>query len=136
MQEESQQGLEIDPYFSPNPKTQNTHKMAEWSCDRDTDALCFSILMFREGLLLSPCEEKIENQIMGKMENPNLLSLEGESKQIKDVFTDRFDGVGSFSCMLLRKFIDSRDISTTYLGVDNLSLRDYHVAECSFPIYF
>ena len=32
---------------------------------------------------------------MGKMESPNLLSLEGESKQIKDVFTDRFDWCGS-----------------------------------------
>ena len=30
MQEESQQGLKIDPYF-PQSKTQNTHKMAEWS---------------------------------------------------------------------------------------------------------
>ena len=38
-------------------------------------------------------KEKIESQIVGKMENPNLLSLEGEIKQIKDVFTDRFDGV-------------------------------------------
>ena len=33
----------------------------------------------QEGLLLIQCEEKIESQIMGKMEKPNLLSLEGES---------------------------------------------------------
>ena len=62
------------------------------------------------------------------------MSLEGESKQIKDVFTDRFDGVVHY-LHATEKFIDSRDISTTYLGVDILSLRDYHVAECSFPIY-
>ena len=54
--------------------------------------------------------------------------------KIKDVFTDRFDGVVHY-LHATEKFIDSRDISTTYLGVDNLSLRDYHVAECSFPIY-
>ena len=51
---------------------------------------------------------------MGKMENPNLLSLEGESKQIKDVFTDKFDGV-VYYLHATEKFIDSRDISTTYL---------------------
>ena len=132
MQEESQQGLEIDPYF-PQSKTQNTHKMAEWSVI-GTQMHYVQHPHVQEGLLLNQCEEKIESQIMGKMESPNLLSLEGESKQIKDVFTDRFDGVVHY-LHATEKFIDSRDISTTYLGVDNLSLRDYHVAECSFPIY-
>ena len=68
MQEESQQELEIDPYF-PQSKTQNTHKMAEWS---------------------------VIGTQMHYVQHPHvqeLLSLEGESKQIKDVFTDRFDGV-------------------------------------------
>ena len=132
MQEESQQGLEIDPYF-PQSKTQNTHTMAEWSVI-GTQMHYVQHPHVQEGLLLNQCEEKIESQIVGKMENPNLLSLEGESKQIKDVFTDRFDGVVHY-LHATEKFIDSRDISTTYLGVDNLSLRDYHVAECSFPIY-
>ena len=91
MQEQSQQGLEIDPYF-PQSKTQNTHKMAEWSV-MGTQMHYVQHPHVQEGLLLNQCEEKIESQIVGKMENPNLLSLEGESKQIKDGFTDRFDGV-------------------------------------------
>ena len=132
MQEESQQGLEIDPYF-PQSKTQNTHKMAEWSVI-GTQMHYVQHPHVQEGLLLNQCEQKIDSQIMGKMESPNLLSLEGESKQIKDVFTDRFDCVVHF-LHATEKFIDSRDIPTTYLGVDSLSLRDYHVAECSFPIY-
>ena len=132
MQEESQIGLEIDPYFSQS-KTQNTHKKAEWSVI-GTQIHYAQHPHIREGLLMNQCEEKIESQVMGKMENPNLLSLEVESKQIKDVFTDRFNALVHY-LHATEKFIDSRDSSTTYLGVDNLSLRDYHVAECSFQIY-
>ena len=116
MQEESQQGLEIDPYF-PQSKTQNTHKMAEWSVI-GTQMHYVQHPHVQEGLLLNQCEEKIESQIMGKMENPNLLSLEGESKQIKDVFTDKFDGVvqlspidmlidsGASKCYMSKTFYD------------------------------
>ena len=57
MQEESQQGLEIDPYF-PLSKTQNTHKMAEWSVI-GTQMHYVQHPHVQEGLLLNPCEEKI-----------------------------------------------------------------------------
>ena len=64
MQEESQQGLEIDPYF-PQSKTQNTHKMAEWSVI-GTQMHYVQHPHVQEGLLLNQCEEKIEAKLWVK----------------------------------------------------------------------
>ena len=102
MQEESQQGLEIDPYF-PKSKTQNTHKMAEWSVI-GTQMHYVQHPHVQEGLLLNQCEEKIESQIVGKMEHPNLLSLEGESKQMK-MYSLIDLMVWLITCMLLRNLL-------------------------------
>ena len=133
IQEDSERGLEIDPYF-PQSKTQNTHKMAEWSVLGTQMHYVQHPQEYKEGLLLNRCEEKIESQIVGKMENPKLLSLEGESEMVKDTFNDRFEDVIHY-LHATEMFIDSRDISTTYLGVESLTLKDFHVAECSFLIY-
>ena len=133
IQIDSERGLEIEPYF-PQSKTQNTRKMAEWSVIGTQMHYVQHSNQKREGLLLNSCDEKIESQIVGKIENPKLLSLEGESEGVKETFKDRFEDVVHY-LHATEKFIDSRDISTTYLGVDNLTLKDFHVAECSFPIY-
>ena len=133
LHEQSERGTEIDPYY-PQSKTQNTHKMSEWSVLGTQMHYVQHPQRQNEGLLLNQCEEKIESQILGKMETPKLLSLEGESEVINETFSDRFEDVVHF-LHATEKFIDSRDISTTYLGVDNLTLRDFHYAECSFPIY-
>ena len=82
IQNDSERGLEIDPYF-PQSKTQNTHKMAEWSVIGTQMHYVQHPNQKREGLLLNSCDEKIESQIVGKMENPKLLSLEGESEELK-----------------------------------------------------
>ena len=59
IQEESQERLEIDPYF-PQSKGQNTHKMAKWSVI-GTQMHYVQHHDIQEGLLLNQCEEKIES---------------------------------------------------------------------------
>ena len=102
MQEESQQGLEIDPYF-PESKTQNTHKMAEWSVI-GTQMHYVQHPHVQEGLLLNQCEEKIESQIVGKMENPNLLSWK-EKVSVSKMYSLIDLKVWFITCMLLRNLL-------------------------------
>ena len=85
IQENSERGQEIDSYF-PQSKTQNTHKMAEWSVIGTQMHYVKHPNEQKEGLIIDNCDEKIESQIMGKMESPKLMSLEGESEGIKETF--------------------------------------------------
>ena len=62
------------------------------------------------------------------------MSLQGDKANVNEIFCDRFEDV-MHHLHVTEKFVDSRDISTTYLGVENLALKDFHVAECPFPIY-
>ena len=133
MQEESEMQTEIDPYY-PKSSTQNTHKMDEWSVLGTQMHYVQHPHSGNGGLILNQCESKVENEILNRIENPENLSLQGENGTIKETFCDQFEDV-IHHLHVIEKFIDSRDISTTYLGVEKLTLRDFHVAECSFPIY-
>ncbi|MCG8626241.1 MAG: hypothetical protein MJE68_30115, partial [Proteobacteria bacterium] len=133
IQDESVRQSEIDPYF-PKAKAQNTHKMAEWSVFGTQMHYVNHPQGQRGELLLNQIEEKMEKQILNRIETPKLMHLEGESIVVNETFCDRFEDV-IHHLHVTEKFNDSRDIATTYLGVENLSLKDYHVAECSFPRY-
>ena len=133
LQEESEMPTEIEQYY-PKAKTQNTHRMDEWSVLGTQMHYVQHPHSGNGGLTLNQCEEKIANQIISKIESPKEMSLQGDSVVIKEVFHDKFEDV-VHHLHVTEKFIDSRDISTTYLGVENLTLKDFHVAECTFPIY-
>ena len=133
LQEESEMPTEIEQYY-PKAKTQNTHRMDEWSVLGTQMHYVQHPHSGNEGLTLNQCEEKIANQIISKIESPKEMSLQGDSSVVKEVFHDKFEDV-VHHLHFTEKFIDSRDISTTYLGVENLTLKDFHVAECTFPIY-
>ena len=77
--------------------------MAEWSVI-GTQMHYVQHPHVQEGLLLNKCEEKIESQIMGKMENPNLLSYEGESTKSK-MYSLIDLMVWFITCMLLRNLL-------------------------------
>ena len=55
-------------------------------------------------------------------------------KSVKEVFCDQFEEVQNF-LHLSDAFNDARDVSTTYLGTDQVMLKDHFQPECSFPIY-
>ena len=131
--QESEMPTEIEKYY-PKAKTQNTHRMDEWSVLGTQMHYVQYPHSGNGGLTLNQCEEKITNQIISKMESPKEMSLQGDSNVVKEVFHDKFEDV-VHHLHFTEKFIDSRDISTTYLGVENLTLKDFHVAECTFPIY-
>ena len=133
MQEESEMPTEIEQYY-PKAKTQNTHRMDEWSVLGTQMHYVQHPHSGNGGLTLNQCEDKIANQIISKIESPKEMSLQGDSNIVKEVFHDKFEDV-VHHLHLTEKFIDSRDISTTYLGVENITLKDFHVAECTFPIY-
>ena len=133
LQEESEMPTEIEQYY-PKAKTQNTHRMDEWSVLGTQMHYVQHPHSGNGGLTLNQCEEKIANQIISKIESPKEMSLQGDSNVVKEVFHDKFEDV-VHHLHVTEKFIDSRDISTTYLGVENLTLKDFHVAECTFPIY-
>ena len=133
LQEESEMPTEIEQYY-PKAKTQNTHRMDEWSVLGTQMHYVQHPHSGNGGLTLNQCEEKIANQIISKIESPKEMSLQGDSNIVKEVFHDKFEDV-VHHLHFTEKFIDSRDISTTYLGVENLTLKDFHVAECTFPIY-
>ena len=133
LQEESEMPTEIEQYY-PKAKTQNTHRMDEWSVLGTQMHYVQHPHSGNGGLTLNQCEEKIANQIISKIESPKEMSLQGDSNVVKEVFHDKFEDV-VHHLHFTEKFIDSRDISTTYLGVENLTLKDFHVAECTFPIY-
>ena len=133
LQEESEMPTEIEQYY-PKAKTQNTHRMDEWSVLGTQMHYVQHPHSGNGGLTLNQCEEKVANQIISKIESPKEMSLQGDSNVVKEVFHDKFEDV-VHHLHFTEKFIDSRDISTTYLGVENLTLKDFHVAECTFPIY-
>ena len=60
---------------------------------------------------------------MSKIESPKEMSLQGDSAIVNEVFHDKFEDV-IHHLHVTEKFIDSRDISTTYLGVDCMSQRN------------
>ena len=133
LQEESEMPKEVDQYY-PKAKTQNTHKMDEWSVLGTQMHYVQHPNSGNVGLILNQCEEKIAYQIVSKLEKPKQISLQGDSANLNEAFCDRFEDV-VHHLHVTEKFIDSRDISTTYLGVENLTLRDFHATECTFPIY-
>ena len=88
-------------------KTQNTHRMDEWSVLGTQMHYVQHPHSGNGGLTLNQCEEKIANQIINKIENPKEMSLQGDSNVVKEVFHDKFEDV-VHHLHFTEKFIDSR----------------------------
>ena len=133
IESEEENPIKVDPYY-PNSKVTNTHEMSEWSVFNTRMHYVTQPQQSGNSLVFNKCEEKVEQGILGKTDEPNLLELAESEEAVKVVFTDQFDEVQNF-LHLSDVFKDSRDISTTYLGTDTVMLKDHFVPECSFPIY-
>ena len=130
---EKEKPQKIDPYF-PNSDMRNTHGMSEWSVLNTQMHYVTHPNQSGNELVFSKCEDKIEQEILGKTDRPDLLALAESDESVKKVFCDQFEDVQNL-LHLSDVFKDSRDISTTYLGTDVVMLKDHFVPECSFPIY-
>ena len=92
LQEESEMPTEIEQYY-PKAKTQNTHRMDEWSVLGTQMHYVQHPHSGNGGLTLNQCEDKIANQIISKIESPKEMSLQGDSNIVKEVFHDKFEDV-------------------------------------------
>ena len=131
--QECDRPMDTDPYNLKGNK-QNNHRMAEWSVFGTQMHYVNHPSQNQSGLLLNKCENKIEQGILNKVDSPQMMKLVEADQKLIENFTDRFEEVVHHLHMT-ETFSDSRDIATTYLGKDNLSLTDSHYAECAFPIY-
>ena len=123
----------VDPYF-PNSKEINTHEMSEWSVLNTKMHYVQHPRQAENSLVYSKCEDKIEQGILDKVAKPELVDMSVEDKSVKEVFCDQFEEVQNF-LHLSDAFNDARDVSTTYLGTDQVMLKDHFQPDCSFPIY-
>ena len=123
----------VDPYF-PNSREINTHEMSEWSVLNTKMHYVQHPRQAENSLVYSTCEDKIEQGILDKVAKPELVDMSVEDKSVKEVFCDQFEEVQNF-LHLSGAFNDARDVSTTYLGTDQIMLKDHFQSECSFPIY-
>ena len=123
----------VDPYF-PNSKEINTHEMSEWSVLNTKMHYVQHPRQAENSLVYSKCEDKIEQGILDKVAKPGLVDMSVGDKSVKEMFCDQFEEVQNF-LHLSDAFNDARDVSTTYLGTDQVMLKDHFQPECSFPIY-
>ena len=125
--------MKVYPYF-PNSKEINTHEMSEWSVLNTKMHYVQHPRQAENSLLYSKCEDKIEQGILDKVAKPELVDMSVGENSVKEVFCDQFEEVQNF-LHLSDAFNDARDVSTTYLGTDQVMLKDHFQPECSFPIY-
>ena len=123
----------VDPYF-PNSKEINTHEMSEWSVLNTKMHYVQHPRQAENSLVYSKCEDKIEQGILDKVAKPELVDMSVGDKSVKEVFCDQFEEVQNF-LHLSDAFNDAKDVSTTYLGTDQVMLKDHFQPEYSFPIY-
>ena len=123
----------VDPYF-PNSKEINTHEMSEWSVLNTKMHYVQHPRQAENSLVYSKCEDKIEQGILDKVAKPELVDMSVEDNSVKEIFCDQFEEVQNL-LHLSDAFNDARDVSTTYLGTDQVMLKDHFQPECSFPIY-
>ena len=131
VQEEKPQ--KVYPYY-PNSKEINTHEMSEWSVLNTKMHYVQHPRQAENSLVYSKCEDKIEQGILNKVEKPELVDMSVGDSSVREMFCDQFEGVQNF-LRLSDTFNDARDVSTTYLGTDQVMLKDHFMPECSFPIY-
>ena len=125
--------MKVDPYF-PNSKEINTHEMSEWSVLNTKMHYVQHPRQAENSLVYSKCEDEIEQGILDKVAKPELVDMSIGDNSVKEVFCDQFEEVQNF-LHLSDAFNDARDVSTTYLGTDQVMLKDHFQPECSFPIY-
>ena len=131
VQEEKSQ--KVDPYY-PNSKEINTHEMSEWSVLNTKMHYVQHPRQVENSLVYSKCEDKIEQGILNKVVKPELVDMSVGDSSVRDMFCDQFEEVQIF-LHLSDAFSDAWDVSTTYLGTDQVMLKDHFMPECLFPIY-
>ena len=123
----------VDPYY-PGAKMQNTHRMSEWSVFGTRMSYTTHPQQVNNGMVLNRCDDKVYDTIVNRMGKPELVKVADTRKEVLNVFEDSFEEVGNY-LHLTSKFNDARDIATTHLGMEGISLKDRFTPELSFPIY-
>ena len=108
--------------------------MSEWSVLNTKMHYVQHPRQAENSLVYSKCEDKIEQGILNKIEKPELVDMSVEDNSVRERFCDQFEEVQNF-LHLSDSLNDARDVSTTYLGTDQVMLKDHFIPECSFPIY-
>ena len=133
VENESDLGVQIDPYY-PNSKRKNLHKMEDWSVLGTKMHYTCHPSELDKGVVFSRAEDKIEKHMLNRSEEPELLSLIDGERSVEETFSDKFEDVIHY-LHISNNFHDTRDISTTYLGMDSDSQSSNCFAEGAFPIF-
>ena len=133
VEEELDSNVQIDPYY-PNSKRKNLHKMEDWSVLGTKMHYTCHPSQLEQGVVFSRVEDKLEKGILQKAEQPELLSLIDGERSVEETFEDKFEDVVHY-LKVSNEFHDTRDIATTYLGLDNARPNKHQFAEGTFPIF-
>ena len=110
-------------------------QMINWSIFSDEIKYVNSYVSMNPSLTIKPLEDRMHKRLYSSLEmNEDLIpDMIFDKDRIRDIYLDRYSGVQA-EISQVTSFDESTDLSTTYLGMTDMT-RDYVIkAEEKFPI--
>ena len=124
----------IDTYKSNriNPGEVYTHNMDNWSV-LSTEMCYADPPQSPPNLMVMDCKTTLLNEWDKSGKAPTVTGSEVPESPVMDLFLDQFDTITT-RLNTTGQFLDNRDVSTTYLGCENITKKDHFLPEVHFPI--